>query len=76
MARLYNKESDLITIRQIPCIAKPGNDIFMLVQNGVDGGTPQRDVVQRTEKFHQIVNACLCGDDAAEMQVLWNAFGT
>ena len=73
MARLY--KSYFIAIRQISRIAKTGDDIFVLVQYRVDGSAPQRDIVQRLEKLHEIVDAILSGNDAAQMQLPRDAFG-
>lgn len=47
----------------------------MLVQDGVDGSAPQRDIVKGLEQLHQVVNAVLGGDDATQMELFWYAFG-
>ena len=47
----------------------------MLVQDGVDGSAPQRDVVKGLEQLHQVVDARLCGNDATQMELFWYAFG-
>ena len=46
----------------------------MLVQDGVDGSAPQRDVVKGLEQLHQVVDARLCGNDATQMELFWYAF--
>ena len=46
----------------------------MLVQEGVDGSAPQRDVVKGLEQLHQVVDARLCGNDATQMELFWYAF--
>ena len=59
----------LDTITEVTCIAQTGNDIFLVVEDGVDRGAPQRDIGTIVQFATHVVDGLRRSDGAAEVGV-------